>query len=68
MKELKTKEFWEAAGARALRTFCQTFLAVGGSAVLLEDIDLKYSLSAAAMAAIFSLVTSIITGLPEVEE
>lgn len=68
MKNLKSKAFWEAAASRAIRTFCQGLLGgyVGGRA--LEDIEWKAVFSIAAAAAIFSIINSIITGLPEVEE
>lgn len=65
---MKNKEFWLAAGNRALRTFCQAFVASIGAAGILQEVDWKYALSAAALAAIISIATSIITGLPEVEE
>ena len=61
------KEFWRAAGIRALRTFCQTFVATIGTAVVLTDVNWEYVLSASALAGILSLVTSIGTGLPEVK-
>ena len=68
MGYLKSKVFWEAAAQRAIRTFAQVFVTLCSSAVILEDISLKYSLSASAMAALLSIGTSIVTGLPEVEE
>lgn len=61
------KEFWKAAGIRALRTFCQTFVATIGTAVVLSDVQWKYVLSASTLACILSLVTSVGTGLPEVK-
>lgn len=60
------QEFYRAAGIRALRTFCQAFVATVGTAVVLSDVNWGYVLSASALAAILSIATSVITGLPEV--
>lgn len=59
-------EFFKAAGIRALRTFCQTFVASIGTAVVLSDVHWGYVLSASALAALLSIATSVVTGLPEV--
>ena len=67
MKNLTSKEWWKAAGIRAIKTFCQTFIVMAGSAVVLEDVSWKFALSASALSAILSLATSL-AGLPEVEE
>ena len=64
--DITSAEFWKAAGIRALKTFCQTLLATGTGAVLLQDVNWLMALSASALAAIFSVLTSIVTGLPEV--
>lgn len=60
------REFFKAAGIRALRTFCQAFVASIGTAVVLTDVNWGYVLSASVLAALLSLATSVITGLPEV--
>lgn len=62
------KKFWKAAGIRALRTCAQTALASIGSAALLSDVNWYVVLSASALGGILSLLTSIATGLPEVED
>ena len=59
-------DFFKAAGIRALRTFCQTFVATIGTAVVLSDVHWGYVLSASVLAALLSLATSVVTGLPEV--
>lgn len=65
----KTKNFWKAAGIRALRTVCQTFIAsIPTSAVVLSDVPWLYILSASALAGVLSIVNSIATGLPEAED
>jgi len=59
-------KFWKAALIRALRTFAQTAIAVIGTAAVLEDVRWWAVASAAALAAVLSLLTSVATGLPEV--
>lgn len=61
------RSFWEAAAIRALRTFCQTAVATIGTAALLSEVNFAAVLSASALAALLSLLTSIATGLPEVQ-
>lgn len=66
-----TKQYWllwlKSAGIRALKTFAQTFVAtIGTGAVVLGNVDWRFVLSSAALAAILSVATSI-TGLPEVK-
>ena len=60
-----SKDFWAAACNRAFRTFCQTAIAMCGSAVLLSDINFEAVLSASALAALLSIATSVVTDLPE---
>ena len=61
------KKWVKAAAIRAIRTFFQTFVATIGTAALLQDVNWMDSLSAAALAALLSICTSL-AGLPEVEE
>lgn len=65
---MNTWAFWKAALVRALRTFAQALIAVIGTSVLLEQVRWLEALSAAGLAALLSLLTSIATGLPEVDE
>lgn len=62
------KNFWVAAGIRALRTFCQTAVATIGTSALISEVNWLAVGSASALAAILSLLTSIATGLPEVDD
>lgn len=62
-----TKEFWVSALIRALRTVCQTAIATIGTAMVITDVNWMYVLSASALSGILSILTSITTGLPEVE-
>lgn len=65
MKE-KTKKWLKAAGVRALKTAAQAALAVvGTSTVFIHGINWLLVLSASALAAVLSLITSL-AGLPEV--
>lgn len=60
-------EFWKATGIRAIKTVCQTAVAlIGSGAVGVLDVDWVAVLSASALAGIVSVLTSIATGLPEV--
>ena len=64
--EITSPEFWKAAGIRALKTFCQTAIAAIGTTALIEQVNWLVVGAASLLAAIFSLLTSIATGLPEV--
>lgn len=59
-------DFWKAALIRAVRTVAQTALASISTAVVLEDVNFRYVISASVLAGILSILTSISTGLPEV--
>lgn len=59
------KEFFKAAGIRAARTIAQTAISVIGTSAVLADVDWMMVLSASVLAGILSLLTSIVTGLPE---
>lgn len=62
------KTFIKAAGIRAIRTFCQTAIAAIGTSAVLESVNWPLVFSASALAAILSILTSIVTGLPEVDK
>ena len=62
-----SKKWWKAAGIRALKTFFQTFVATIGTSALIEDVNWLIVLSAAGLAAVLSLATSL-AGLPELED
>lgn len=61
------RTFAEAAAIRAIRTICQTAIATIGSAAIFTDVNWKVVLSASLLAGLVSVLTSIATGLPEVE-
>lgn len=64
---ITSKQWWAAAGIRALKTFAQTAVAAIGTTALLSEIDWVVVGSASALAAILSLLTSL-AGLPELRE
>ena len=66
-KNLKCKEWWKAAGIRAVKTMAQTAIATFGTATLISEVDWAIVGSATALAGILSLLTSL-TGLPECNE
>ena len=61
-------EFWIAALIRAVRTLAQTAIATIGTSALIEQVDWRIVASASVLAAILSILTSIATGLPEVND
>lgn len=58
--------FLKCAGIRALRTFAQAAVAAIGSTAVLSEVNWPVVVSTATLAAILSILTSISTGLPEV--
>lgn len=60
------KDFWKAAFIRALRTFIQVILAVWTAGQLITEVDWKFLLLSAFSSAVYSLLTSVLAGLPEV--
>lgn len=64
---ITSKAWWYAAGIRALKTLCQTAIAAIGTAALISEINWIVVASAAGVAAVLSLLTSL-AGLPEVQE
>ena len=63
-----SREFVRATAIRALRTMCQTAVAlIGTNAVGVTDVNWVGVASGSALAGIVSVLTSIATGLPEAE-
>lgn len=61
------KAWIKAAGIRAIRTWCQAFIAlVPTTAVVISDVNWTVCVSGATLAAVISLITSI-AGLPELK-
>ena len=61
------KNWWKAAGIRAVKTFAQTTVAMIPVAVSITQVDWLTVLGTAALSAVVSLATSL-AGLPEVKE
>ena len=59
--------FIKYALIRCVRTICQTAIATIGSSVVFTDVNWPMVVSASCLAGILSLLTSVATGLPEVE-
>ena len=66
-KEKTMNNFIKASLIRCVRTICQTAVSVIGTAFVLSDVHWGIVISASLMAGILSILTSIATGLPEVE-
>ena len=60
------KKWWKAAWVRAVRTVAQTAIAAVGTAAVLSEVNWLSVGSAAVLAGILSLLTSL-AGLPEEE-
>ena len=61
-----SKKWFKAAGIRAIKTMAQTAVAMIGTSVVLEDVSWQVTVSAAVLAGVLSMLTSV-AGLPEVE-
>ena len=59
--------FFKAAGIRALKTVCQTAIATIGTTAMISEVDWLTVASAAGLAGILSLLTSL-AGLPELKK
>lgn len=62
------KDFIKAAAIRAVRTVAQTAVATIGTAAVLQDVNWIMVLSASVLAGVLSILTSVATGLPEVDK
>ena len=62
------KKWTVAALIRAVRTFAQTFVSMIAVGAAFSEIDWLRALSVSGVAFVLSILTSLATGLPEVEE
>jgi hypothetical protein len=67
MKNVFTKEWWIAAGIRAIKTVAQTAIATIEVSAVMQDVNWLAVGSASLLSGILSLLTSI-SGLPEVND
>lgn len=58
----------KAAGVRAIRTVAQTAVANIGTAAIISDVNWAVMLSASLLAGLLSILTSVATGLPELDK
>ena len=64
MKE-EFMKWLKAAGLRAVRTIAQTAIATIGTGAVMSEVNWLMVGSASLLAGILSILTSIVTGLPE---
>ena len=62
------KKFTQKASIRAIKTMAQTALGVISTSFVISDIDWRITVSSSIVAGIVSILTSIVTGLPEVDK
>lgn len=62
-----TREFWRCAAIRAIKTTAQTAVAMIPVAASIVEVNWPVVLGTAALAGACSILTSIATGLPEVD-
>ena len=60
------KNWWKAAGVRAIKTVAQTAVATIGTTAVLSEVNWLAVASASVLAGLLSLLTSV-AGLPEVD-
>lgn len=65
-KNKMSKEFWKAALIRAIRTVAQSAISVIGTTAVISEVNWLLVGSSALLSGIVSILTSIVTGLPEV--
>ncbi len=64
---VSTKKWVKAAGIRAVKTMAQTAVGVIGAGTVISAVDWKMAVSAAVVAGVVSVLTSV-AGIPEVKE
>ena len=67
MRNQEFEKWIKAAGIRAVKTIAQAAAAGIGTAAVMGQVDWRYTVSAAVLAGVLSLLTSV-AGLPELEK
>lgn len=62
-----SKKWLKAAGTRAVKTIAQAAIAAIGTSAAMGDVNWGMVVSTSTLAGILSILTSIVTGLPEVK-
>jgi hypothetical protein len=63
-----SKEFIKAALIRAIKTICQSAVAMIPVGLMITEVDWLTVLGTSLLAGVLSILTSIANGLPEVDE
>ena len=63
-----SKEFIKAALIRAIKTICQSAVAMIPAGLMITDVDWLTVLGTSLLAGVLSILTSIANGLPEVDK
>lgn len=66
MGKITSKDWWKAAGIRAIKTVAQTAIALIPAGVMIQEVNWVMIGGTAALAGVLSLLTSL-AGLPEVD-
>jgi len=67
VNDFANKEFWRAAGNRAIRTMAECALTYIGTAVMLSQVHWLGVLSSAIMGGILSVLAAVAFGIPEAD-
>lgn len=67
MENRNWKQWWKAAGIRAVKTMAQTFVATVGTTTMITGVDWAVVVSTTALAGVLSIATSV-AGLPELDD
>lgn len=62
-----SKQWWKAAAVRAVKTICQSAVAMIPVDIMITEVNWKAVVGTALLAGVISLMTSV-AGLPEVPE
>lgn len=64
----KYKTFFKCAGIRAIKTICQTAVALIPVGISINEVSWGAVIGTSILAGVLSILTSVATGLPEVED
>lgn len=64
----KYRTFFKCAGIRAVKTICQTAVALIPVGISINEVSWGAVIGTSILAGVLSILTSVATGLPEVED